>query len=61
MVLDDYRDELALEFRWLNPPPMEMRKKWKTYHTLKKQGGSLEVDETTFEMENAEEEDYFKP
>ena len=38
MVLDDYREELDLEFRWLNPPPMEMRKKWKMYHTLKKKG-----------------------
>lgn len=59
MVLDDYREELDLEFRWLNPPPKEMKKKWKMYHKLKKQGGSLDVDETTFEMENAEEEDYF--
>mmetsp|Transcript_35277 Transcript_35277/g.54019 ORF Transcript_35277/g.54019 Transcript_35277/m.54019 type:complete len:238 (+) Transcript_35277:266-979(+) len=38
MILDEYREELDLEFRWLNPPPPEMRKKWKTYFDLKKKG-----------------------
>jgi len=37
-VLDEYREELDLEFRWLNPPPPEMRKKWQIYFELKKKG-----------------------
>ena len=36
MILDDYRDELDLEFRWLNPPPPEMKKKWKIYEQMKR-------------------------
>ena len=36
MILDEYRDDLDLEFRWMNPPPPEMKKKWKIYETLKR-------------------------
>ena len=60
LILDEYRDELDLEFRWMNPPPPEMRKKWKTYERLKRRGQSLEVDEKAFEIKNAEEWEYYK-
>jgi ribosomal silencing factor RsfS len=47
-LIEEYRDELNLEFRWMNPPPPEMHKKWSIYNKLKKKGQSLQVDETTF-------------
>lgn len=59
-ILEEYRDELDLEFRWMNVPPPEMRKKWKMYEKLKKKGQSLDVDDQTFNIKNKEEEDYFK-
>lgn len=33
-LLEEYRYDLDLEFRWLNPPTPEMRKKWKMYEKL---------------------------
>ena len=30
-LLEEYRYDLDLEFRWLNPPPKEMINKWKLY------------------------------
>jgi hypothetical protein len=60
LILDEYREELDLEFRWMNPPPPEMRKKWKTYERLKRRGQSLQVDEKAFEIKNAEEWEYYK-
>ncbi len=36
MLLDEYRDDLDLEFRWLNKPPQEMINKWKIYQRLKR-------------------------
>ena len=48
MILDEYREDLDLEFRWLNPPPKEMRKKWRIYEKLGRRGQSLHVDENTF-------------
>jgi len=59
MILDEYRDELDLEFRWMNPPPLEMRKKWKIYEKLKKKGMSLDVNEDTFRIMDKEEEEYY--
>lgn len=59
IILEEYRDELDLEFRWMNPPPPEMKKKWKIYEKLKRQGQSLEVDERTFSIKNAEEQEYY--
>ena len=38
MLLDEYREDLDLEFRWLNPPPLGMRKKWKVYEKLGRRG-----------------------
>ncbi len=59
-ILDEYRQDLDLEFRWLNPPPPEMRKKWKMYEKLKKKGGNLHVDKETFRIKNEEEWEFFK-
>ena len=60
MILSEYREELDLEFRWMNPPPPEMYKKWKIYERLKKKGQSLEVDDETFSIKNKEEEERYK-
>jgi ribosomal silencing factor RsfS len=38
LILEEYREELDLEFRWMNPPPPEMRKKWDIYKKLKRKG-----------------------
>lgn len=58
-ILEEFRDELDLEFRWLNPPPAEMQKKWRIYKKLKRRGGNLEVDDDTFKIKSDDEE-YFK-
>jgi hypothetical protein len=36
MILEEYRMDLDLEFRWLNNPPQEMVNKWKIYEKLGK-------------------------
>lgn len=36
MILESYREELDLEYRWLNNPPEEMIQKWKMYQKLGK-------------------------
>lgn len=36
MILEEYRVDLDLEFRWLNNPPLEMVNKWKIYEKLGK-------------------------
>lgn len=59
LILEEYRDDLDIEFRWLNPPPPEMKKKWKVYEKLKRRGDSLKVDEDTFKL-TKEDEEYFK-
>ena len=51
MIIEGYREELDLEFRFLNDPPPEMINKWKLYEHLKKKGGSLEVNEDTFKVD----------
>ena len=33
-LLHEYREELDLEFRWLNSPPQEMVNKWKLYDKI---------------------------
>ena len=48
MILDDYREDLDLEFRWLNPPPEEMINKWKIYGKLGRRSANLEVNDDTF-------------
>jgi hypothetical protein len=49
-LVEEYRSELDLEFRWLNPPPAEMNKKWDMYAKLKRRGQSLDVNENTFKI-----------
>jgi len=60
IILEEYREELDLEFRWMNPPPPEMKKKWRMYEKLKRSGQSLAVDEETFAIKDKEDEDYYK-
>jgi hypothetical protein len=48
MILEEYRYDLDLEFRWLNNPPEEMVNKWKTYENLGKRSANLEVNDDTF-------------
>jgi hypothetical protein len=59
-ILEEYRDELDLEFRWLNDPPIEMRKKWKMYEKMGKNGGNMDIDDDTFRIKTEEEAEYFK-
>ena len=59
-MLEENREVLDLEFRWLNPPPPEMRKKWKIYRDLKKRAENLHIDEETFKIRSKEEYDHFK-
>ena len=35
-LLEEYRYDLDLEFRWLNQPPPEMVNKWKLYEKMKR-------------------------
>lgn len=48
MILHEYREDLDLEFRWLNPPPQEMVNKWKLYEKMGKHSENIQVDENTF-------------
>jgi ribosomal silencing factor RsfS len=47
-LLQEYRYELDLEFRWLNRPPEEMVNKWRVYEKLKKRSENLDVNEDSF-------------
>ena len=47
-LLQEFRYELDLEFRWLNRPPEEMVNKWRAYEKLKKRSDNLDVNEDTF-------------
>ena len=47
-LLQEYRYELDLEFRWLNRPPEEMVNKWRVYEKLKKRSDNLDVNEDSF-------------
>ena len=60
LIHEDYRDELDLEFRWMNDPPPEMRKKHHIYHKLKRRGQNLDVNEDTFRIKDDDENEYFK-
>jgi hypothetical protein len=48
MILDEYREDLDLEFRWLNPPPQEMINKWKLYNKMGRRSGNINVNDDTF-------------
>ena len=60
IIVEEYREELDLEFRWLNKPPPEMNKKWAIYKKLKRRSNTLDVDETTFQIQNEEEYEKYK-
>ena len=47
-LLEEYRYDLDLEFRWLNPPPGEMITKWKLYEKLKRRSENIDHREETF-------------
>ena len=48
LVLADYRNELDLEFRWLNKPPEEIEHKRRTYEKMKKKGDQLDINNPAF-------------
>ena len=58
-IIHEHREELDLEFRWLNEPPKEMQKKWRLYERLKRRSDTLHVDDETFAI-NSEDEEYYK-
>jgi ribosomal silencing factor RsfS len=41
-LLEEYRYDLDLEFRWLNEPPPEMHKKWDLYEKLKRRSDQID-------------------
>jgi hypothetical protein len=48
LLLAEYREDLDLEFRWLNNPPEEMVNKWKLYEKFKRRSGNIEVTDDSF-------------
>lgn len=54
-MLEEYRYDLDLEFRWLNEPPPQMIKKWKLYEKLKRRSDQIDHREQTFSNEEADE------
>ena len=54
MLLEEYRYEIDLEFRWLNEPPPEMKKKWTLYEKAKKRGDLINHNEETFQSEETD-------
>lgn len=48
MLVNEYREDLDLEFRWLNSPPPEMVNKWKIYRKMSRRSGNIEVNEDSF-------------
>lgn len=59
MITADYRYDLDLEFRWLNPPPQEMINKWHLYERLKKKSENLTHSDETFRSQEADKSDKF--
>ena len=53
-LLEEYRYDLDLEFRWLNRPPPEMHKKWKMYEKLKRRSDQINHSEETFKTDEAD-------
>ena len=53
-LLEEYRYDLDLEFRWLNPPPQEMIKKWKLYEKMKRRSENIDHRAETFQSEEAD-------
>lgn len=59
LILDEYRDDLDLEFRWMNPPPPEMKKKWKVWEKLKKRGSSYHPEPEDYNIKGHREMDLY--
>ena len=53
-LLEEYRYDIDLEFRWLNPPPPEMHKKWKLYEKMKKRSDSIDHRTETFASDESD-------
>ena len=53
-LLEEYRYDLDLEFRWLNKPPPEMVKKWKLYEKMKRRGDNIHHSSETFDTSEAD-------
>jgi len=53
-LLEEYRYDIDLEFRWLNPPPPEMHKKWKLYETMKRRSDNIDHRTETFASEETD-------
>jgi hypothetical protein len=56
LILDTYREELDLEFRWLNEPPAEMIKRHKMYLKLKKRGANINYNEDPFKAKKQDDD-----
>ena len=54
LLVDEYRYDLDLEYRWLNRPPPEMIAKFNMYRKLKKKSDSVPFDEEAFRKEKEE-------
>ena len=54
ILLEEYRYEIDLEFRWLNDPPPEMVKKWELYEKAKKKGDMINHNTETFQTEETD-------
>jgi len=48
LLLSEYREDLDLEFRWLNNPPEEMINKWRLYDKLGKASANIDINDETF-------------
>ena len=53
-LLEEYRYDLDLEFRWLNKPPPEMHKKWKLYEKMKRRSDQIDHRAETFATDEAD-------
>ena len=53
-LLEEYRYDLDLEFRWLNEPPPEMHKKWKLYEKMKRRSENIDHRTETFASEETD-------
>jgi hypothetical protein len=54
-VVEEFRYDLDLEFRWLNRPPEEMVNKWNFYRKMKKKAEGVQIDEDFFRNQDSDE------
>ena len=60
ILIDSYRYDLDLEFRWLNPLPLSMKKKMNMYAKLRKKSDNMEINDDTFDIKDEEEADIYR-